>query len=102
MIFHSILISKLGWYFAQGGTTRWVKSWLGCQALWEVVNGSYSALTSGSHQDVSRDLLYNVFTSKQEEEEVKHTLIKFSNLVKSERVANTLEGKAAREQEPDI
>lgn len=100
MIFHSILVSKLGWYCPQGRTTRWVKNWLGCQALWEVVNGSYSAcglLTSGSHQGcILGPTLSNVFTNKQEKE-IKHALTNLSNLVKRERVANTLVGRAAVE-----
>lgn len=42
-----------------GQNDQMMKIWLGCQALWEVVNASYSACglhKSGSHQDVSRDL----------------------------------------------
>lgn len=40
--------------------------------------------------------LSDVFTNMQEKE-VKHTPTKFSNLVKSKRVANALEGRAALE-----
>lgn len=78
-----------------------VKSWLGWHPLWEVVNGSYSAsrlLTGGSHQGcVLGPALSNVLTNKQEKE-IKHTLTKFSNLIKSKRVANTPEGRAAVER----
>lgn len=35
--------------------------------------------------------------ANKQEKEIKHTLIKFSNLVKSKRVANTLEGRVAVE-----
>lgn len=99
VIFHRILASKLGWYCPQGRTTRQVKNWLGCQAVWEVVNGSHSAcglLTWISPGCIQGPTLSNVFTNEQEKE-IKHTLIKFSNLVKSEMVANTVEGRAALE-----
>lgn len=54
---------------------------------------AYTWISSGCIQGPA---LFNAFTNKQEKE-VKHTLIKFSNLVKSERLANTLEGRAALE-----
>lgn len=89
MIFHSILVSKLGRYGLQGRTTRWVKNWLDCQALWVAVNGSYSAwrlVTNGAPQGcILGPVLCNMFTNNLEEEEVKHTLIKFANHAKREK-----------------
>lgn len=88
MIFHSILVSKLGRYCLQGRTTRWVKNQLDCQALWVAVNGSYSAwrlVTKGAPQGrILGPVLSNMFTNNQEEE-VKHTLIKFANHTKREK-----------------
>lgn len=98
MIFHSILVSKLGQYCLQGRVTRWVKNRLGCQAQRVMVNGSYSAwrrVTSGAPQRCTVEpVLSNVFTNNQEGEEVKHTLIKFANHTKRKQVADRLEGRA--------
>lgn len=99
MIFYRIPVSKWGWYSLQSRTTRWVKNWLGWQALSVVVNGLYSAwrlVTNRAPQGcILEPVLSNMFTNNQEEEEVKHTLIKFANHAKTERVSGTLEGRAA-------
>lgn len=99
MIFHSILVSKLGWYCLQGRTTRWVKNWLGCQALWVAVNGSYSAwrlVTNGAPRDVSWDL--SSLTRSPITRRRRRWNTPSSNLQttpKGRRVADTLEGRAA-------
>lgn len=64
-----------------------------------ISSGSYSAwrlVTNRAPQGcILGPVLSNMFTNNQEEEEVKHTLIKFANHTKTERVAVMLEGRAA-------
>lgn len=97
MIFYRILVSKLGWYLAEwsdewktGWAVRLCGKWL--MALTQPMS-CLLWISSGCNQGPT---LSDVFTDMQEKE-VKHTPTKFSNLVKSKRVANALEGRAALE-----